>query len=117
MRGAPAIEPKYETLNDMLATAAQSGESLVFVNRKEQDLQVPMARIRNQALSIGADLQSRGVRKGDRVALVLPTCPEFVQCFFGVLCAGAIPVPLYPPVRLHEPGEKDALVRSQPWIS
>jgi acyl-CoA synthetase (AMP-forming)/AMP-acid ligase II len=31
---------------------------------------------------------------------VLPTCPEFVECLFGVLCAGAIPVPLYPPVRL-----------------
>ncbi len=40
------------------------------------------------------------MRKGDRIALVLPTCPEFVECFFGVLCAGAIPVPLYPPVRL-----------------
>jgi acyl-CoA synthetase (AMP-forming)/AMP-acid ligase II len=25
---------------------------------------------------------------------------EFVECFFGVLCAGAIPVPMYPPVRL-----------------
>ncbi|HUM00200.1 MAG TPA: AMP-binding protein, partial [Mycobacterium sp.] len=25
---------------------------------------------------------------------------EFVECLFGVLCAGAIPVPLYPPVRL-----------------
>jgi acyl-CoA synthetase (AMP-forming)/AMP-acid ligase II len=84
----------------MLAAAAQSGVSLFFVNRKEQDLEVPMARIREQALSIAADLTDRGVGKGDRVAIVLPTCPEFVQCFFGVLCAGAIPVPLYPPVRL-----------------
>jgi fatty-acyl-CoA synthase len=100
VRGAPAIEPKHETLNDMLATAAQTGESLFFVNRKEQDLEVPMARIREQALSIAADLRNRGVGKGDRVALVLPTSPEFVECFFGVLCAGAIPVPLYPPVRL-----------------
>ena len=100
MRGAPAIEPKHETLNDMLAVAAQTGESLFFVNRKEQDLEVPMARIRARALSIAADLRNRGVRKGDRVALVLPTCPEFVECFFGALCAGAIPVPLYPPVRL-----------------
>ena len=59
-----------------------------------------MARVRERALSIAADLTARGVRKGDRVALVLPTCPEFVECLFGVLCAGAIPVPLYPPVRL-----------------
>ncbi len=100
MRGAPAIQPKHETLNEMLAAAAQTGASLIFVNRKEQDLEVPMARIRERALSIAADLRSRGVRKGDRVALVLPTCPEFVECFFGALCAGAIPVPLYPPVRL-----------------
>ena len=100
MRGAPAIRPKYGTLIEMLDAAAQSDLGLVFVNRKEQDLDVPFARIREQALSVAADLVRRGVRKGDRVALVLPTCPEFVECFFGVLCAGAVPVPLYPPLRL-----------------
>ena len=100
MRGAPAIHPKYDTLNEMLAVAAQSGASLFFVNRKEQDHEVPMARIRERARLIAADLRGRGVRKGDRIALVLPTCPEFVECFFGVLYAGAVPVPLYPPVRL-----------------
>jgi acyl-CoA synthetase (AMP-forming)/AMP-acid ligase II len=100
VKGAAAIDPKHETLNEMLAAAAQSGVSLFFVNRKEEDLEVPMAQIRQHALSIAADLTARGVRKGDRVALVLPTCPEFVECLFGVLCAGAIPVPLYPPVRL-----------------
>jgi fatty-acyl-CoA synthase len=100
VRGAPAIHPKYDTLNEMLAVAAQSGASLFFVNRKEQDHEVPMARIRERARLIAADLRGRGVRKGDRIALVLPTCPEFVECFFGVLYAGAVPVPLYPPVRL-----------------
>jgi fatty-acyl-CoA synthase len=100
MRGAPAIRPEHATLTEMLAAAAQTEVSLFFVNRKEQDHEVPMARVRERALSIAADLVARGVRKGDRVALVLPTCPEFVECLFGVLCAGAIPVPLYPPVRL-----------------
>ena len=84
----------------MLAAAAQTQASLFFVDRKERDHEVPMARVRERALSIAADLVARGVRRGDRVALVLPTCPEFVECLFGVLCAGAIPVPLYPPVRL-----------------
>ena len=100
MRGAPAIRPKHATLTEMLAAAAQTQVSLFFVDRKEQDHEVPMARVRERALSIAADLMARGVRRGDRVALVLPTCPEFVECLFGVLCAGAIPVPLYPPVRL-----------------
>src|ERR1700758_4666138 len=84
----------------MLDSAAQSELGLVFVDKREQDHEVPFARVREQALSVAADLVRRGVRKGDRVALVLPTCPEFVECFFGVLCAGAIPVPLSPPLRL-----------------
>jgi fatty-acyl-CoA synthase len=100
MRGAPAIRPKYAMLVEMLDVAAQSDPGLVFVNRKEQDQDVSFARIREQAQSVAGDLVRRGVRKGDRVALVLPTSPEFVQCFFSVLCAGAIPVPLYPPLRL-----------------
>src|ERR1700730_13166915 len=100
MRGAPAVSPKCKTLNDRLAAAAQTGTSWSFGNPKEEDQEVPMARVREQALSIAADLLARGVRKGDRVALVLPTCAEFVECFFGVLCAGAIPGPLYPVVSL-----------------
>jgi len=39
-----------------------------------------------------------GVRKGDRVALMLPNCPEFVIAFYGALRIGAIPVntnPMY----------------------
>ena len=111
MKGAPAVSPKHETLNAALTAAARTELSLFFVNRKEEEQEVPMARVRTQALSIAADLLARGVRKGDRVALVLPTCAEFVDCFFGVLCAGAIPVPLYPPVRLgkfHEYQQRTA---------
>jgi fatty-acyl-CoA synthase len=52
MKGAPAIPPKYLTLIEMLDAAAQSELGLVFVNRKEQDHDVPFARIREQALSV-----------------------------------------------------------------
>lgn len=100
MIGGPAIQPKVTTLNEALALAAQSGAGLTFVDIEENEQVVTMARVRDRALSIASDLQRRGVRVGDRVALVLPTCPDFVDCFFGVLCAGAVPVPLYPPVRL-----------------
>src|SRR3989442_704882 len=31
---------------------------------------------------------------------MLPTCREYLFCFYGVLLAGGIPVPLYPPARL-----------------
>src|SRR5581483_4408073 len=37
---------------------------------------------------------------GDRVAIVLGSGPEFFDALFGAQAAGAVPVPLYPPVRL-----------------
>jgi long-chain acyl-CoA synthetase len=45
-----------------------------------------------------AGLQRLGVRKGDRVALVLPNCPQFLIAFWGALECGATVVatnPLY----------------------
>jgi acyl-CoA synthetase (AMP-forming)/AMP-acid ligase II len=100
MNGAPAIRPTFDTLTEMLDSAAQSGQSLFFVDRNENDTEVSFAQIRRHALELAAGLRAAGARTGDRVALVLPTGPEFVASFFGVLYAGAIPVPLYPPVRL-----------------
>ena len=100
MMGSPAIRSKFETLTAMLDTAAHSGQSLFFVDRNEIDTEVSMTDIRRQARSVAAGLIDAGIRPGDRVAVVLPTSPEFVATFFGALYAGAIPVPLYPPVRL-----------------
>ena len=39
---------------------------------------------------------------GDRVALMLPTGTEFFAAFFGILYAGAVPVPIYPPMQLSQ---------------
>ncbi|MGV0838167.1 fatty acyl-AMP ligase [Mycolicibacterium thermoresistibile] len=100
MRTAPAVPPPFETLTEALTASARTSCGLSFVGVDEDEQQVPMADIHARATTIAADLAARGIRRGDRVALVLPTCPEFVECFFGVMCAGAIPVPLYPPVRL-----------------
>jgi long-chain acyl-CoA synthetase len=39
---------------------------------------------------LAAGLQALGVKKGDRVALIMPNCPQFVISYFGALRAGAI---------------------------
>ncbi|MDA3785315.1 MAG: AMP-binding protein, partial [Deltaproteobacteria bacterium] len=51
---------------------------------------------------VACGLQQRGLEPGQRVALMLPTSPAYFFCFFGVIMAGAIPVPLYPPARLSQ---------------
>lgn len=55
---------------------------------------------RHAAQAAGA-LVEVGVRRGDRVALVLPTGPDFIAALFGTLWLGAAAVPLYPPARLE----------------
>lgn len=51
---------------------------------------------------LGGALQALGLRKGDRVALILPTNDDFVLCFLGAIRAGIVPVPIYPPMALGQ---------------
>jgi long-chain acyl-CoA synthetase len=41
-------------------------------------------------------LKARGVKKGDRVAIHLPNCPQFAIAYYGLLKLGAIFVPCSP---------------------
>ena len=54
------------------------------------------------ARNIACGLIAHDVQPGDRVALMLPTSIDFFTAFFGILYAGAIPVPIYPPMRLSQ---------------
>ncbi len=49
----------------------------------------------NEEINRTANLfYSLGIRKGDRVALHLDNCPEFIFCWFGLAKIGAIMVPI-----------------------
>ena len=50
----------------------------------------------------GAALAANGVKKGDRIAILLPNCPQGFIASFGAWKAGAIPVPLNPMYTEHE---------------
>ncbi|MFD4858987.1 long-chain-fatty-acid--CoA ligase [Streptomyces atratus] len=47
-------------------------------------------------------LHDRGVKQGDRVAIMLPNTPEFAIVYFGVLRAGGIVVPMNPLLKARE---------------
>jgi len=90
-----------ETVNDYLLRAGRLPDGgLRFVDRGEQATWVGWGEVRERALAVAAGLLGAGAGRGDRVALVFPTGVEFFAAFFGALLAGAVPVPLYPPVRL-----------------
>ena len=60
------------------------------------------ADLDRQSDRFAALLQSKGVRKGDRVAVFLPNCPQFHIVFFGILKLGAVHVPVSPLSRAFE---------------
>ena len=94
------------TLNDWLLAAGRRPEGgLRFVDRSEAATWFGWGEVRERALAVRGGLRSLGLQRGDRVALIFPTGIEFFDAFFGVLLAGAVPVPLYPPVRLGRMAE------------
>ena len=66
----------------------------------QKELSLSWSEVRNRAWSAARVLAECGIKAGDRVAIVLPTCPEFIDVRFGGQVWGAVPVPLYPPLRL-----------------
>jgi acyl-CoA synthetase (AMP-forming)/AMP-acid ligase II len=88
-------------LLDLLERARETdGRGLRLLDRRERETFLPWSEVVRRAERTAAALRAAGVRPGDRVALVFPTGEEFFDAFFGALAAGAVPTPLYPPVRL-----------------
>jgi D-alanine--poly(phosphoribitol) ligase subunit 1 len=71
---------------------ARTGPDLPAV--KDLDRALTYAELRDEIARIGTGLAARGVREGDRVALLLPNAVEFVVAALASLWIGAIFVPL-----------------------
>ncbi len=59
-------------------------------------------QLKTGALRFAAGLQQRGLQPAEPVSIMLPSGPEYFFSFFGILMAGGIPVPIYPPARLTQ---------------
>ena len=95
--GVPAqIELPTESLVEMLErSVAEAGRhpALEFFGRR-----TTYSELGDQVDRAAEGLHRLGVRAGDRVALILPNCPQHVVAFYAVLRLGAVVVehnPLY----------------------
>lgn len=93
------------TLDEALFHFAESDPARVHIQLRLEDGEmrpITYAGLLSESSAVAAALRQRaGVQPGDRVALMLPTGPEFFPVFFGAILAGAVPVPLYPPWRAN----------------
>lgn len=79
------------TAAEAFQRARQFGAREFLIHEQERVTYEGFARA---ALAVAALLAERGLKKGDRVALVMRNLPEWPVIFMGALLAGAIAVPL-----------------------
>ncbi len=116
----PAITPtpNEDTLPRRLSNFATFGEALDYAAtgtrgmnfhdpRGELKRVYPFSELREDALVMARRLIAHGIKKGDRIALVAETGPEFAALFCGTIYAGAWPVPLPLPTSF---GGKDSYI-------
>ena len=80
---------------DHLHVTVLQDENTVLGTMSYRDLQTA-------ARAVAQGLISRDIVPGDRIAMMLPTSTDFFVTFFGILYAGAVPVPIYPPARMAQ---------------
>jgi acyl-CoA synthetase (AMP-forming)/AMP-acid ligase II len=61
-----------------------------------QEQTVTFGQVETRSDALAASFHSLGIEAGDRVALVLPPCPEFVVAMFAAAKLGAVIVPMNP---------------------
>lgn len=95
--GVPhGLEYPEVPLHQVLAGTARAGSrkaALVFFGRTTS-----YGGLLDEVRRVAGGLARLGLRKGDRVAIMLPNCPQLVAAYFGVLWAGGVVVmvnPLY----------------------
>jgi len=103
---ASAVDPSTaKTLVDVLllhALANPDRPHVYLQNEQGKEEILTYGTLLEQSLRIAHQLQLRALKPQQTVAIMQPTNLGFFSTFFGILIAGGIPVPIYPPFRPHQ---------------
>jgi fatty-acyl-CoA synthase len=97
------IDPSNcKTLVDIIRNYAQFEPARIHIYLQDELGREKIIRYGNlyeKAQAVARGLQGLGLNPHETVAIMLPTCEGFFYAFLGVLLAGGLPVPIYPPFR------------------
>lgn len=105
--GEMAVSPPRHarTLSEVLQWHAEQSATrrhITLIGEGSPAQGLTHGELRDQAQTVAASLQHWGLVPGEAVAMMLPTSLAFFRAFMGVLLAGAVPVPIYPPLRASQ---------------
>lgn len=100
----------FNSLAEGLDYAAQGITGFNFYSsRGVLQHMLPFSELRRRAIITARKLLSLGLKRGDRVAVVAETGPEFMAVFFGCQYAGLIPCPM--PYTMYIGGKDSYIAR------
>ena len=68
----------------------------VFLVDASTGREITYGEFHRQACALAAELRRRGVRKGDRIGVMVPNCCELAVLYFACIYLGAVIVPINP---------------------
>jgi len=87
---------------DWYVAAHGARRHIAFYRSADAIEEIDYTGLAKSAREVADGLIERGLEPQQTVALMLPTCIDFFRAFYGILLAGGIPVPIYPPARLSQ---------------
>ncbi len=92
------------TFSEVLHRQVERDPARTHVHLLDQDSgqDISVGQLFESASRMAAGLVASGLRPGETVAIMLPTCADFFSSFLGVMLAGGVAVPVYPPARANQ---------------
>jgi crotonobetaine/carnitine-CoA ligase len=119
--GLEKIYPVGErVLGTVLAERARELGDKTFL--RFDDRALSYVEVDETADRVAGGFAERGVGKGDKVCIMLPNCPEFLFCTFGLSRLGAVEVPINTAYKgqflryVVEDSEAEVLVIHEQWL-
>ena len=112
----PFCRGAFETVHEGLDYAARGETGCNFYSSRGQLVQaLGYAEIRDRASALACSFDRLGVARGERVAIIAETTPDFLIFFFACQYAGLVPVPL--PLSVNLGGREAYVARLRNMIS
>jgi acyl-coenzyme A synthetase/AMP-(fatty) acid ligase len=92
------------TTRQTIINAIQRREHCTFLVDANTGREITYGEFHRQACALAAELQRRGLRKGDRIGVMVPNCRELAVLYFACIYLGAVIVPVNPALSKNDVG-------------
>jgi acyl-CoA synthetase (AMP-forming)/AMP-acid ligase II len=90
------------TIRETIMDVVGRREPHIFLVDAITSSEITYGEFHRQACALAAELRRRGLRKGDRVGVMIPNCCELAVLYFACIYLGAVIVPINPALSKNE---------------